>query len=119
MWSGLGRLTIFCRYLGLFLSKVVSGLEQPEPILKSREGNINEGSDETGYIDEREPSNNVDGMKAWDLANLHLFSVPRLITTGAARSVLLQFEPNYGRPGDGKEAWLALQSKYQNNFSAA
>ena len=25
------------------------------------------------------------------------------------------FEPKYGRPGDGKQAWLALQSKYQNN----
>ena len=36
----------------------------------------------------------------------------RLTTTGAARSVLLQFEPEYGRPGDGKQAWLALQSKY-------
>ena len=39
----------------------------------------------------------------------------RLTTTGAARSVLLQFEPKHGRPGDGKQAWLALQSKYQNN----
>ena len=37
-----------------------------------------------------------------------------MTTTGAARSVLLQFEPKYGRPGDGKQAWLALQSKYQN-----
>ena len=39
----------------------------------------------------------------------------RLTTTGAARSVLLQFEPKYGRAGDGKQAWLYLQSKYQNN----
>ena len=38
-----------------------------------------------------------------------------MTTTGAARSVLLQFEPKYGRPGDGKQAWLALRSKYQNN----
>ena len=44
-----------------------------------------------------------------------MFSVLRLTTTGAARSVLLQFEPKPGRPGDGKQAWLALQSKYQNN----
>ena len=36
-------------------------------------------------------------------------------TTGAARSVLLQFESKYGRPGDGKQAWLALQNKYQDN----
>ena len=39
----------------------------------------------------------------------------RLTTTGAARSVLLQFEAKYGRPGNGKQAWLTLQSKYQNN----
>ena len=26
----------------------------------------------------------------------------------------MQFEPKYGRLGDGKQAWLALQSKYQN-----
>ena len=38
-----------------------------------------------------------------------------MTTTGAARSVLLQFEPKPGRPGDGKQAWLALQSKCQNN----
>ncbi|CAM9100972.1 unnamed protein product [Ascophyllum nodosum] len=54
-------------------------------------------------------------MNAWDSANEHLFSVLRLTTKGAARSVLLQFEPQHGRPGDGKQAWLALQSKYQNN----
>ena len=74
-----------------------------------------EGSDDkTGYIDEREPSN-VDDIKAWSSENEHLFSVLRLTTTAAVRSVLLQFEPIYGRPGDGKQAWLALQSKYQNN----
>ena len=66
------------------------------------------------YIDERE-SSNVDDTEAWDSANGHLFSGLRLTTTGAARSVFLQFEPKYGRPGDGKQAWLALQSKYQNN----
>ena len=62
---------------------------------------------------------NLDDIKAWDSANEHLFSVLRLTTTGAARIVLLRFEPKYGRPGDGKQAWLTLQSKYQNNFSAA
>ena len=62
-----------------FLSKIVSGLDKPEPIPRCRE--------------EREPSN-VDDIKAWDSANEHLFSVLRLTTTGAARSVLLQFEPN-------------------------
>ena len=63
------------------------------------------------YIDEHELSN-VNDIKAWDSVNDHLFSVLRLTTTGAARSVLLQFEPKYGRPGDGKQAWLPLQSKY-------
>ena len=99
-----------------FLSKIVSGLKKTEPILRrSREEDPMEGSDdETGHIDEREPSN-IDDMNAWDSANEHLFSVLRLTTKGAARSVLLQFEPQPGRPGDGKQAWLALQSKYQNN----
>ena len=48
-------------------------------------------------------------------ANEHLFSVLRLTTTGTARNVLLQLEPKYGRPGDGKQAWLDLQSQYRNN----
>ena len=39
----------------------------------------------------------------------------RLTTTVAARSVLVQFEPKYGKPGDGKQAWLEFKSKYQNN----
>ena len=98
-----------------FLSKIVYGLEKPEPIPGSREEDTTEGSDDdTGNIDEREHSN-VDDIKAWNSANEHLFSVLRLTTTGAARSVLLQFELKYKRPGDGKRAWLALQSKYQNN----
>ena len=83
--------------------------------MRSRKEDPNEGSDgDTGYIDEREPSN-VNDINAWDSANEHLFSILRLTTTSATRSVLLQFEPNCGRPGDGKQAWLALQSKYQNN----
>ena len=99
-----------------FLSKIDSGLEKPEPILRrSREEDPIEGSDyDTGNIDEREPSN-VDDINAWDSANEHLLSVLRLTTTGEARSVLLQFEPKHGKPGDGKQAWLALQNKYQNN----
>ena len=99
----------------VFLSKIVYGLEKPEPIPGSREEDTTEGSDDdTGNIDEREHSD-VDDIKAWNSANEHLFSVLRLTTTGAARSVLLQFELKYNRPGDGKRAWLALQSKYQNN----
>ena len=31
----------------------------------------------------------------------HLFSVLRPTTTGAARSVLLKFEPRNGQPGNG------------------
>ena len=49
-----------------FLSKIVSRLKKPS---------------------------NVDDIKAWDSANEHLLSVLRLTTPGAARSVLLQFEP--------------------------
>ena len=54
-----------------------------------------------------------DNIKAWDSVNEHLFSVLRL-TTGAAQSFLLQFEPKFSRPGDGRQAWLALQSNHQN-----
>ena len=79
-----------------FLSEIVSGLEKHEPTLRSREEDPIEGSDDdTGYIDGRELSN-VDDTEAWNLANEHLFSVLRLTTTGAARSVLLQFESKYG-----------------------
>ena len=64
-------LQIFCP----FLSKIVSGLEKPKPIPRSREEDTVEGSDdETGYIDERKPSN-VDDINAWDSVNEHLFSV--------------------------------------------
>ena len=66
-------------------------------------------------IDEREFST-VDDIKAWDLANENLFSAFRLTATGTALSVLSQFEPKNGRSGDGKRAWLALQSNYQNDF---
>ena len=53
-----------------FLSKIVSGLKKPEPILRSRQEAPNEGSsdDDTGCVDEREPSN-VHDIKAWDSAN--------------------------------------------------
>ena len=71
-----------------FLSKIVSRLEKSEPILRSREEDPIDGSDDdTGNTDGREPSN-VDDIKAWNLANEHLLSVLRLTTTGAARSIL-------------------------------
>ena len=101
-----------------FRSKIVSGQEKPEPILRRREEDHIEGcDDDTSNVDEREPSN-VDDVKAWNSANENLFSVLRLTTTGAARSVLLQFEPKYSIPGDKKQDWLALQSKYQNILSS-
>ena len=76
-----------------FLSKIVSRLKKTKSIPRRRDEDPTEGSDdETGYIDKREPSN-VDDIKAWDSANERLLSVLRLTTTGAARSVLLQFEP--------------------------
>ena len=85
-----------------FLSNIVSGLKELEPILSSREEDPIEGSDDdTGNIDERKPSN-VDDIQGWDSANDHLFSALRLTTQRAARSVLLQFEPEFGRPGEGK-----------------
>ena len=46
-----------------FLSKTVSGLENPEPILRIREESIEGTSDYgTGNIDERETSKNVDDI---------------------------------------------------------
>ena len=98
-----------------FLSKIVSGLVKPEPILRNRVQDHTDGSDnDTGNIDKREPSN-VDDIKAWGSVHENLFSVSRLTASGAARSVSLQFEPNFGRPCVGKQAWLALQSKFQTS----
>ena len=62
---------------------------------------------------DEEPSNS-DDIKARDTVNEHLFNVLRPTTTGAARSVLLKFEPRNGQPGSVGEAWLALKNKYQN-----
>ena len=44
---------------------------------------------------------NSDDIKAWDSTNGHLFSVLRLTTTDAARSVLLEVERKNSRSGDG------------------
>ena len=60
-----------------------------------------------------EPQNSED-IKAWDRENEHLFSVLKLATTGVVCCVLLKFEQNNGRPGDGRQAWLALKNKNQN-----
>ena len=61
-----------------------------------------------------EESQNSDDTKAWDSENKHLFSVLWLTTTDEACSVLLKFEQKNGRPGDGRQVWLALKNKYQN-----
>ena len=109
-----------------FLSKIMSGLERPEPIPREdREGEENasdfdiNGSNSSevsadGSRNSDEEPNNSDDIEAWGTANEHLFSVLRLTTTGATRSVLLKFEPRNGHAGDGKETWLALKNKYQN-----
>ena len=98
-----------------FISKIVSELEKPESTLRSKEedpiGGSNNGTDN---IDGCKPSN-VDDIRARDSVNEHLFSTLRLTTTGAPRSVLFRFEPNFGRLGDGREARIALQNKYQNS----
>ena len=68
--------------------------EKTEPILRSRNDGPIEGSDnDTGNVDELEHSN-IDNIKAWDSANEHMLSILRFTPTGAARSVLLQLEPN-------------------------
>ena len=66
-----------------------------------------------------EDPNNSDDIKAWDTANEHLFSVLRLTTAGAARSVLLKFEPRNGRPGNGREGRIALKKRVLEHFSPA
>ena len=109
-----------------FLSKKVSGLEGPESIPRDNIGGEDNASDidgndsnpsEVSAVGSRnsdeEPSN-IDDIEAWNTANEHLFSVLRLITTGATQSVLLKFEPKNGQPGNGREAWLALKNKYHN-----
>ena len=84
---------------------MVYGLERPEPIPRE---NI-KGEENTGDFDytdsnpseenahgsrnsDKEP-NNRDDIKTWDTENEHRFSVLRLTTTGAVRSVLWKFEP--------------------------
>ena len=47
---------------------------------------------------------------------MYLYSVLRLTTTGAARSVLLNFEQKNGQPSDGRQAWLVLKNMHQNAF---
>ena len=109
-----------------FLSKLVPECERPEPIpsknIRGEENasDINDNDSNPSEVNafgsrnsDEEPSNS-DDIEAWDTANEHLFSILRLTTTGAARSVRLKFEPNNGQPGNCREAWLAFKNKYQN-----
>ena len=57
---------------------------------------------------------NRDDVKTWDSVNEHFFSVLRLITIGAAYSVLLKFELRNGQRRNGRHVLLALKNKYQN-----
>ena len=96
----------------IFLSKIVSGLKRTEPILRRKklEEPIESNDNDTDNVDERKPFNA--NISAWDSSNEYLLSVLRLTIIVSARSVLLQLEPKSGRPGDGKKAWLDIQSKY-------
>ena len=86
---------MFCRYLGLF-QVTVSGLKKTERILRNREEDPIESSDnDTVTIDEqREPSNVFSALRLGIQLIKHLLNILRLTTIGAVRSVLLQFEPD-------------------------
>ena len=106
-----------------FLSKMVSGLERPESIPRESI----KGVENTSDLDDNESSpgevsahgsrnsykgpHNRDDVKTLDTANETIFSILRLTTTGAARGVLLKFEPRHGQPGNGRQAWLSLKNK--------
>ena len=62
------------------------------------------------------PLNTIE-IKEWEKTNAALYSVLYLVTSGAARCLLRQFETKNGRRADGREAWLALSRKYQNTSS--
>ena len=71
-----------------------------------------------GYIDKRELSN-ADDVEAWDSTNEHLFRVLRLRTTGAACSLLLQFEPKYGKTWRWKISLASFTEQIPKQFLAA
>ena len=51
----------------------------------------------------------------WDRANVTLYHVLFLCTTGAAASLVKKFKPRPGAAGDGIAVWSALKNKYQPN----
>ena len=60
---------------------------------------------------------NATEIKAWDKTNAALYSVLLLVTSGAARCLLRQYAAKKGHKADGREAWLALNRKYENTSS--
>ncbi|CAN0420552.1 unnamed protein product, partial [Ectocarpus sp. 13 AM-2016] len=46
-----------------------------------------------------------------------LYSILFLTTSGAARCLLRKYETKKGQKADGREAWLALNRKYENTSS--
>ena len=60
---------------------------------------------------------NASEIKEWEKNNAALYSVLYLVTSGAARCLLRQYENKKDRRADGRGAWLALQSKYENMSS--
>ena len=60
---------------------------------------------------------NASEIKEWEKNNAALYSVLYLVTSGAARCLLRAYETKKDRRADGRGAWLALQSKYENMSS--
>ena len=115
----------------LFLRKIASGLKRPEPIPKeNREGEENTSdfndndsnpsevsADGSRNLDD-EPSNS-DDIKAWYTGNEHLFSVLRLIITGAARSVRLNLNQEIMVNQDIVERLICVKKQVLEHFSPA
>ena len=58
--------------------------------------------------------NNSDDIKAWDSANEHLCSILRLTHNQCSPWCIAEIRTKNSRPGDGRQAWLALKNKDQN-----
>ena len=63
------------------------------------------------------PPLNRNEIRAWEKTNAALYSVLFLTTSGAARCLLRKYETKKGQKADGREAWLALNRKYENTSS--
>ena len=115
----------------LFLSKIISGLERQEPTPReNKEGeektsdfNDNDSNpsevsaDGSRNLDD-EPSNS-DDIKGWYTGNEQLFSVLRLIITGAARSVLLSLNQEIMTNQEMVERLTCVKKQVSEHFSPA